>query len=442
MILMGTYNLGQAPFPEVFLHGLIYGKSYWRYNKDGSIAYLSSKESLPYDLGQIVPQDVHAKWEKMSKSKGNVIDPIEMIDIYGADALRMGLCASATQARQIDLDRRRFEEFKNFANKIWNGARFVFQHIEDLTPEEFANGIDPHALALEDRWILSLLNGTVRDVSIHLQQYSFDKAAETSYAFFWKEFCAYFVELSKPVLFGKRGSVEMRKTKQKLLVIILCASVRLMHPMAPFITEEIFALLKVKYAISASRADDPYTEETLEALSVPACIVAPYPRVIREDDINPDIEKTFSFLDAIVHAIRNIRAEMQIPPGTPTDLIIQTEARHPERTLVENNQGMIYALVRTQNMRFVETDPELPFSASALIGKLKVIVPLPEAFKEKERARLAKEKEKWIAAQNQMRTQLANEGFVTKAPAHLVDKIKADLASAEASLADVMKKLS
>ena len=441
MILMGCYNLGEVPFPEVFLHGLIYGKSYWRYNKDGSIAYLSAAECLPYDLGKQIPTDVHFKWEKMSKSKGNVIDPIEMIDTYGADALRMGLCASATQARQIDLDRRRFEEFKNFANKIWNGARFVFQNIEDLSPEEFAAGIDPRALSLEDRWILSLLSGTIRSVSTHLENYSFDKAAETSYTFFWKEFCAYFVELSKPVLFGKLGSTEMRKTKQKLLVIVLCAAVRLMHPMAPFITEELFSLLKAKYAVDPNQNADPYTKETLEALFAPACLVAPYPKVLREEDIDPDIERTFSFLGQIVHIIRNIRAEMQIPPGAVTDLIIQSQERHPERILVEKNQGIIQALVRTESIHYVETDPSLPFSASSLVSQLKIVVPLPKAFKEKELARLVKEKEKWILQQNQMRTKLSNEAFVTKAPPHLVDKLKTDLASAEASLADVMKKL-
>ncbi len=97
----------------------------------------AAKERLSYDLGQPVPPDVHSKWEKMSKSKGNIIDPIEIIETYGTDAMRMGLCASATQARQIDLDRSRFEEFKNFINKIWNGARFVFMNIEDLSTEDF-----------------------------------------------------------------------------------------------------------------------------------------------------------------------------------------------------------------------------------------------------------------------------------------------------------------
>ncbi len=141
MLLMGEYAPGKLPFPEVFLHGLIYGKSYWRDHKDGRFAYVDSQERLEYDLGKPSLQMSMSKWEKMSKSKGNVLDPIEIIEQYGTDAMRMALCASATQARQIDLDRRRFEEFKNFANKIWNGARFVLMNLEGLTTEKFTKGL-------------------------------------------------------------------------------------------------------------------------------------------------------------------------------------------------------------------------------------------------------------------------------------------------------------
>src|SRR3990167_6175294 len=133
MILMGEYALKEVPFHQAFLHGLIYGKSYWRKNKDGSIAYLSPDEKKKYDLGSPLPSDVESKWEKMSKSKGNIIDPLEIIDEYGTDAMRLALCSSVTHARQIDLDLRRFEEFKNFANKVWNGARFVFMNLEGFT---------------------------------------------------------------------------------------------------------------------------------------------------------------------------------------------------------------------------------------------------------------------------------------------------------------------
>ena len=200
MILMGEYAMGTPPFPETFLHGLIYGKSYWRDAPGGGIVYLSEKERTEYELGKPMPKDVNCKWEKMSKSKGNIIDPLEIIDQYGTDAMRMALCASATQAREIDLDRRRFEEFKNFANKVWNGARFVFLNLEGdpaqgtqaLTAEEFSKGLDKNLFSLEDKWILSALNRTVRDVNTKLQAYMFDQSALEAYDFFWKELCAYY----------------------------------------------------------------------------------------------------------------------------------------------------------------------------------------------------------------------------------------------------------
>ncbi len=441
MILMGEYTLGQVPFPETFLHGLIYGKSYWRQQKGGSIAYVSPKERLDFDLGKPVPLDVHSKWEKMSKSKGNIIDPLEIIDTYGTDAMRMALCASATHARQIDLDRRRFEEFKNFANKMWNGARFVFLNIESLTAETFAKGLHLSTLALEDRWILSLMNRTIQDVEKHLSDYSFDKAATGAYDFFWKEFCAYYVELVKPILFGKAGTEEERITKQKILCIVLCNTIRLMHPMAPFITEELFQLLKQK--LSGLKEDakvDLYTTETIQALNKAACIIAPFPKAISED-INPQIEETFAILDNVVCTVRNIRAEMQLPPGTSTDLNIYAPLDDAGRKLIENHLGIVQALVRVQKVTFADKEQSIPFSVSALVGNVKLVIPLPQEFKEKEKVRLAKEKDKHIAQTNSLRQQLGNTDFLEKAPPQLVEKLKSNLLQSEKELAETMKKI-
>ena len=139
---------------------------------------------------------------------------------------------------------RRFEEFKNFANKIWNGARFVFLNLEGLDAKELASGLDTSLFTLEDRWILSVLNRTIAELNQSLTDYTFDRAAARSYEFFWNDFCAVYVELAKPILFGKVGAPEDKKNKQKLLVILLSNAIRLMHPIAPFITEEIFSLLK------------------------------------------------------------------------------------------------------------------------------------------------------------------------------------------------------
>ncbi|MBS0620178.1 MAG: valine--tRNA ligase [Verrucomicrobia bacterium] len=440
MLFMGQYVTGKFPFPETFLHGLIYGKSYWRHNKDGSIAYATPAERLSYDLGKPMPSEIHSKWEKMSKSKGNIIDPLEIIDTYGADAMRMALCASATHARQIDLDRRRFEEYKNFVNKMWNGARFVFLNLESLTPEILSTGLDENDLSLEDRWILSLLNRTIQDVTEHLKNYAFDRAATTAYDFFWKEFCAYYVELVKPILFGKAGTEKMRETKQKILSIALCAVLRLLHPMAPFITEELFQKLKGKFA-GAKGATDPYTEEMLAALASKACIVAPYPKVLRSADINSEIESTFSFLDEIVRSIRNIRAEMQIAPPVATDLYLIAPKNHPQRLLVEKNLGIVQALVRLQSVCFEEAEVALPFCASATVGSLQLIIPLPEELKEKEKIRLTKERDKLIAQQNTLRGQLGNAEFLAKAPSHLIEKLQNSLSQAERELEEIIKKI-
>ena len=435
MILMGEYVLEKPPFPEVFLHGLIYGKSYWRTSQDGFIAYLSSAERLPFELGQTPPSGIYSKWEKMSKSKGNIIDPLEVIDSYGTDAMRMGLCASATQARQIDLDRRKFEEFKNFANKIWNGARFVLMNIEDLNRDHFAAGFDMSCLELEDRWILSLLNRTIQSVNGYLKEYAFDKALSTAYDFFWNQFCAYYVELVKPSLTSAN-----RELKQKVLSIVLLGCTRLLHPIAPFVTEELFCKLKEKLESTIDNASDPYTKDALLSLNKPACIVSPYPQAILED-IRPDIEETFAFLDQVTHAIRTIRAEMQMPPNMAIDLFIQAPFQNAQRISLEKNCGFLKALIRIQSITFIEEAQELPFSAEILIGSIKLQIPLPQELKIREKVRLVKEKEKLIQQQNKIRTQLSNPTFLEKAPPLLINTLKNTLSQAEKQLKETGEKL-
>jgi valyl-tRNA synthetase len=434
MIMMGEYEFKAPPFSEVFLHGLIFGKSYWRYNADGSIAYVSAEERKKYDLGEAPPPEVQSRWEKMSKSKGNIIDPLEMIHSFGADAMRMALTASTTHARQIDLDGRRFEEFKNFANKVWNGARFVFMNLESL---EMGSGIDPHLLTLEDKWMLSRLNRIIEEVNASLKEYSFDKAALSAYDFFWKEFCAYYVELTKPVLFGKAGTPADKSNKQKILLVVLCNAVRLLHPIAPFITEELFQLIKKQF--SSGHTKDPYTRETLEALQAPACIVAPYPKVIREIDIDGAIEEEFAAVDQLVHAIRNIRAEMQVPPGTPTALHIV--GPQGQLAFAEKHQAILKALVRLEQITFNEKEVPLPFASTTMVGDLKLIIPLPVEMIEREKHRLTKERDKLIEQQQGARIKLGNPDFMMKAPPQLVEKLQISLQQAERDLYEISQKL-
>lgn len=445
MLLMGEYALDKVPFPQVFLHGLIYGKSYWRNLDGGGIAYLGEFERREYELGKPLPNDVHCKWEKMSKSKGNIIDPIEIINEYGTDAMRMALCASATQAREIDLDRRRFEEFKNFANKVWNGARFVFMNLEGdnpLTSAEFSLGLNEPLLGLEDRWILSKLNHTIQSVNDKLESYQFDQAALEAYDFFWKDFCSYYLEIAKPVLFGKAGSPDERKNKQKLLAILLCQAIRLLHPMAPFITEELFQLLRERLAgIANNKGIDPYSAEAIEALQSKACLVAPYPQVIRPQDINQAVEKTFDLIEKVVYTIRNIRGEMKLQPGVATAVHISGK-KDLSFSLIGDHRHIISALVKTTGITMHENEPNLGFASTGVLDGLKISIPLPEEMLKQEKTRLTKERERLEGSIAKNSAQLSNQEFVNNAPQHLVEKQRALLEQSEKELQEINAKLS
>ena len=436
MILMGEYIAHEVPFKEAFLHGLIYGKSYWRKSKDGSVTYLSADERKKYDLGAPVPSDVESKWEKMSKTKGNVIDPLEIIDQYGTDAMRIALCSSTTHARQIDLDQRRFEEFKNFANKFWNGARFVLMNLEGLTAQELAKGLDQSRLELEDKWILSVLNRAITEINRDFESYTFDKAATRAYQFFWDDFCAVYVELSKPVLFGKMGDAAQKANKQKLLVILLLNAIRLLHPITPFITEELFNVLRDQFPGLAKASSDPYTQDAISALLSPACIVANYPKPIETP--NEAVERDFALLNEMVRAIRNIRTEMQIPPGEKTELHLFGSG--PEKHLAQHHQNILLALTPTSAISFPTHEPSA-FGATARVGSLQLFIPIPESLRMREKLRLEKEKEKLEKLASSLTEKLANPEFRSKAPAEVVQKLEQTLSQTTKQLADIEKKV-
>lgn len=434
MILMGEYALGELPFPETFLHGLIYGKSYWKKSKEGNISYITGEEKKSYDMGAPLPAGLSSKWEKLSKSKGNVIDPLEMIAEYGTDAVRMSLCACANQSPQIDLDRRRFEEFKNFANKVWNGSRFVFMNLEGLTSKELSEGIDESLLSLEDRWILSALNRINSEIDSYLAAYSFEQAAMAAYNFFWKEFCAYYVEMTKPYLFAKVGRPQERTNKQKILVVVLCNSIRLLHPMAPFITEELFQLLKRKFPdLEKNKKCDPYTQVTIEALHAAACVVAPYPTLIRAADVHPAIEKRFALLENIIYTIRNIRGEMNIPPHLATDVYIIGDFKE--------NSDLLRAFVKIDKVIVLKEPPQLGLSATGIVEDLKILIPLPLELTQKELLRLEKEREKYEESVERLKQLLSNPEFHEKAKAELVEKQKNAFAQAQAQLQTIIEKI-
>lgn len=450
MILMGEYIMEKPPFPEVFLHGLIYGKSYWKNIPGGGVNYITGKERHDYEMGKPVPSDVHSRYEKMSKTKGNITDPLEIIDAYGTDAMRMALTASATQAREIDLDLRKFEEYKNFANKVWNGARFVFMNIDGnseqglsaLSAEDLSQGWKESDLKLEDRWILSKLNHTIDDVNKSLSNYAFDQAAQEAYNFFWKEFCAYYVEIVKPTLFGKVGTAEERTLKQKILTVILLNAIRLLHPMAPFITEELFTLIKERFPnLQYVKGSDPYTSEALQALAAPACIVAPYPKVIRKEDINPTIEEAFDLVDKVVYMIRNIRGEMKIPTSSAVDVYLVGSEGDATFKMIQDNATIISSLVRIGKLTITTQEPSLAFTSSGVVNTLKILIPLPTDLLDKEKVRLEKEKEKLQIQVDRLAIQLGNPEFTNKAPEKLITSLREQQENQQNELLHIEKKL-
>lgn len=442
MIFMGDFVMHQFPFKSCFVHGLIYGKSYWR-EKKGEIAYVSPEERESYEMGKQIPTDVHFRWEKMSKSKGNGIDPIEIIEIYGADAMRFTLCALTTHAQQIDLDRRRFEESKHFINKIWNGARFILLHLKEFTLSSLSSGLDKELFTIEDYWIFSTLNRTIQSMNEYLAACLFDKAATLLYTFFWDEFCSYYLELSKPTLSYREISHANYVNKQKILFIILLASIRLLHPIIPFITEEIFSLLRTRFAgdlISSSSINDPYCRDAIESLQRENCIVAPYPTVYRTEDIQTSVESDFMRLKEITYRIRNIRGSLSIPLRMPCRVFfISTNSSMLD--FLKKNSHYFTALVAISDIQYT-TEMAMPTLSSVdMVENVTICIPLPEECKGRELERLSKQK---LQQQKQLDTftaQMANREFVEKAPSHITQNLDKKIKELKNTLAMLEKKM-
>jgi len=420
MIMMGDFAMDTPPFPETFLHGLIFGKSYWRVSPDGMVTYCSKEERDGFDAGKPLPKDVQSKWEKMSKSKGNIIDPMEMIQAFGADATRLALASCPTSQRQIDLDRRRLEEYKNFANKFWNGARFVLMNLGD---EKIGGEINVDNLLIEDKWIMTRLRTVIQEVNDALATYSFDKAVLTVYKFFWDEFCAYYLEIAKPIL--KEVSHKNYAEKKKILFMVLEQSIRLLHPFTPFITEELFSLLKEK---AEAPQEKGWLSSTLSALSAPAAAVASYPKADPLPFEEMDTLSIFNKLQEAVGVIRNIRAEMKIPPGESSSLILV--GKDKDLSLFVSHLPLIKALVKLGDVQTASSLPSLPLYASAFHGDVQWIVPLPPQRLEAEKVRLTKELEKVRNDKLKLEGQLGNADFCQKAPAELVKKLQVQLSEA------------
>ena len=377
MIMMGMHFMKEAPFRDVYIHALV---------RD-------------------------AEGQKMSKSKGNVIDPLVMIDQYGTDAFRFTLAAFAAQGRDIKLAPERIEGYRNFANKIWNASRFVFMNLDDdFSPN--SELLTPNS-SLADRWILSRLNSVAKDVQAALVDYRFNDVASSLYHFIWHEYCDWYLEFSKPVLYEEKGSAS-RQATQTVLAQVLETALRLLHPIMPFITEEIWQALpdKVKSQESGARGD--------------SIMVSSYP-IADEKLINAGIERDMQMVMDLILAIRNIRGEMNISPSMQIIVIVKVETRELGDHL-EKSAGYAKTLARIKELRIGVSETKPKSVATAVIAGAEVYVPLEGLLDlTQERDRLQKEIAKISKDIEVFSKKLSNKNFVDKAPKEVVEKDTAKL---------------
>ncbi|WP_372770819.1 valine--tRNA ligase [Pseudoalteromonas sp.] len=380
--------------------------------------------------------------DKMSKSKGNVLDPIDMIDgidleslvekrtgnmmqpqlaakiekntrktfekgieAHGTDALRFTLAAMASTGRDINWDMNRLEGYRNFCNKLWNASRYVLMHTEEKDCG-FNGGEMEHSLA--DRWILGQLQNTVKTFTDHLDNYRFDLAASTIYEFTWNQFCDWYLELTKPVLF-KGNEAEQRGTRNTL-VTVLEGLLRLMHPLTPYITETIWQRVAPLANINA---------DTIMLQSVPEFDASKV-----DESAMADLEWVKQF----IVAIRNIRGEMDISPNKPLDVLLKNASDEDKRRL-EENAKFLASLAKLESTTVLADTDEAPASATALVGGLEVLIPMAGLIDvEAELARISKQLEKAEKGLAQVEKKLANEKFVNNAPEAVLAKEQEKLA--------------
>lgn len=405
---------------------------------------------------------------KMSKSKGNVLDPLDMIDgvsldellekrtgnmmqpklaekigkrtqkefpqgisPHGTDALRFTLAAMASTGRDINWDMKRLEGYRNFCNKLWNASRYVMLSVagEDAVDKAAAdnsvieitdamkaacgaNG-EPAVLSLADRWIISRLQHTEKEVRRHFEQYRFDMAAHSLYDFIWNEYCDWYLELSKPVLWDANSPEEVKRGTLGTLVRVLEAVLRLAHPIIPFITESIWHQVK-----------------ELAGKSGDSIMLAPYPEA-QDAFVDTQAEADIEWLKGVISAVRNIRAEMNIGPSKELELLLHN-GNDQDFQRADDNQAFLMKLAKLSKITWLNEGDDIPMATTHLVGQMEVLVPMAGLIdKDKEVARLSKEVEKLDKEIERISKKLGNEGFVAKAPAAVIDKEKEKLAGFE-----------
>jgi valyl-tRNA synthetase len=383
MIFQGIGCTGKKPFSDVYIHPLI-----------------ADPES----------------GTKMSKSKGNVMDLLDDLDRFGTDAFRFAITASIIPSSYMMLPEGRIQGYRNFANKIWNASRFVLMNLEGMDT-------DPKDIKLEicDKWILSRYNSVIQEVTNALDAYRFNDAAQTLYNFIWHEYCDWYLELAKIRIYNKDDAVG-RQTAQYVIWQVLEGTLKLLHPMMPFITEEIWQHL-------------PHQGESI--------MVAEWPKAL-SDLIDKKSESDMIVIMDVIGAVRNILSEFNIPPSSKSEVFMQTSDQVIPLLILrlQENLNYIYRLTNASRV-IVEPFIQKPSSsATAVIGGIEIYVPLAGLIDiDKEKERLTKNLDKAIADLERITKRLADEAFISKAPENIITKERERKAEIEALKAKLEKNL-
>lgn len=362
MIFSGLEHMGDIPFRYVFIHGIV---------RD-------------------------SQGRKMSKSLGNGIDPLEVIEKYGADALRLSLVVGISPGNDMRFSWEKVEASRNFANKIWNAARFILMNLENLQKDRPEKG----TLDLADRWIISKYNRLVGEVTENLEKFELGIAVQKLYDFIWGEFCDWYIELTKTRLYGQNDAE--RETALYTLTYVLSNVLKLLHPFMPFITEEIWQHL-------------PHGDES------ESIMISSWPQV-NDAEIDLEAEQEMEALMDVIKSVRNIRAEMDVAPSQKAKLILVVD--ESDKHIFERGKLYFEKLAYASQVVIQEDEEGIPASAaSAVTAKAQIFIPLEELIDfEKEMERLNKEKQTLEKELARAEGKLSNENFVKKAPAAIVEE--------------------
>lgn len=380
MIFSGLEHTGQVPFKDVLIHGMV---------RD-------------------------SQGRKMSKSLGNGVDPLEIIDEYGADALRMSLIVGSSPGNDMRFHIEKVEASRNFANKIWNATRFIMMNLENMRGKDLKAG----QMDLADRWIISRYNRLVGEVTENLDKYELGIAAQKVYDFIWNEYCDWYIELVKPRLYGTNE--EARSTALYTLVYVLSNTLKLLHPFMPFISEEIW--------------------QHLSASSEDSIMVSSWPR-LKDEELDDEAEARMDSIMDTIRAVRNIRAEMDVHPSRKTKLIIV--AKEDKREIFEEAKVYLEKLAYASEIIINEAKDELAANAVPIVVDIgQIYIPLEDLVDFKsELDRLEKEKAKLEGELNRVNGKLSNPNFVEKAPAAIVKAEEEKKAKYEDMMASVLEQI-